>query len=125
MSSPSISEQVNADLRWWLVQMGLAVFLGAMIVWTLWTAADVRDARDAERARLEERVSALERTLGALTNGGYSAGAEGEFRGAFEPSYAGIVRSDGLSARPSTILDSHPERYRAWSCGLRTREPRR
>ena len=63
MSSPSISEQVNADLRWWLVQMGLAVFLGAMIVWTLWTAADVRDA---ERARLEERIGALEHTVAEL-----------------------------------------------------------
>ena len=66
MSLPSISEQLNADIRWWLAQMGLAVFLGAMIVWILWTAADVRDARDAERARLEERIDAIERTVAEL-----------------------------------------------------------
>ena len=68
MSLPSISEQLNADIRWWLAQMGLAVFLGAMIVWILWTAADVRDARDAERARLEERIDVIERTVAELQN---------------------------------------------------------
>ena len=68
MSLPSISEQLNADIRWWLAQMGLAVFLGAMIVWILWTAADVRDARVAERARLEERIDVIERTVAELQN---------------------------------------------------------
>ena len=42
MSSPSISEKVNADVRGWLVLIGLGVLLGAMIVWVLWSAADVR-----------------------------------------------------------------------------------
>ena len=66
MSSPSISEQVNADVRGWLVLIGLGVLLGAMSVGVLWSAADVGDARDAERARLEERIDALERTVAEL-----------------------------------------------------------
>ena len=66
MSSPSISEQVNADVRGWLVLIGLGVLLGAMSVWVLWSAADVGDARVAERARLEERIDAIERTVAEL-----------------------------------------------------------
>ncbi len=63
MSSSSISEKVDSDFRSSLVLTGLGVFLGAMIVWTLWSVVDLRDARNAERARLEERISALERTV--------------------------------------------------------------
>lgn len=66
MSSSSISEKVDADIRGWLVTVALGVFLGAMIVWFLWSVVDLRDARNAERARLEERINAIERAVAEL-----------------------------------------------------------
>ena len=46
--------------------VGLGVFLGAMIVWLLWSAVNVRDARNAEHARLEARIDAIERAVAEL-----------------------------------------------------------
>ena len=66
MSSSSISEKLDADFRRWLVTVALGVFLGAMIVWFLWSVVDLRDARNAGRAHLEERISAIERAVAEL-----------------------------------------------------------
>ena len=72
MSTTSFTRSVEADVaahRWDVWGLVLpAIFLGASIVFAVWSVLDARDTLRAEREHLEQRLTTIERTVAELQN---------------------------------------------------------